>query len=85
MIKVKQALFWSSNLKGYSFHGNKVTTLYLTSEYNSLFVLSAKLYFIEIGPVHQKLWSFKCTMLKTLNSNFLEWEDIVSQLNEQLV
>ena len=27
--------------------------------YNSLSVLSAKLYFLEISLVHQKLWSFK--------------------------
>ena len=38
-------------------------------------MLSAKLYFIEIGPVHQKLWPSTCMMLKTLNSNFLDSED----------
>ena len=31
--------------------------------YYSLSVLSVKFYFLGIGPVHQKLWSFKCTML----------------------
>ena len=30
-------------------------------------MLSEKLHFLEIGPAHQKLWSFKC-MLKILNS-----------------
>ena len=43
--------------------------LYLTSDY-LLSVLSEKLYFLEIGPVKQKLWSFQCAMLKTLNSDF---------------
>ena len=37
-----------------------------------LSVLSEKRYFLEIGPVNQKLWPFKCMMLKTLNSNFLD-------------
>ena len=37
-----------------------------------LSVLPVKLYFLEISPVHQNLWSFKCTMLKILNSNFLQ-------------
>ena len=31
------------------------TILYLTSEYYSSSVLSEKFYFLEIGPVHQKL------------------------------
>ena len=26
----------------------------------------------------QKLWSFKCTMLTTLNSDFLDWEDTLN-------
>ena len=53
------------------FHGDKATILYLTLKYYSLSVLSEKLYFLEIDPVNQKLWPFKCMMLKTLNSNFL--------------
>ena len=48
----------------------KLRFFYLVSEYYSLSVLSAKLYFLEIGPVHQKLWPFKCMMLKTVKSNF---------------
>ena len=40
------------------------------TEYYSLSVVSEKLHFLENSPVHQKLWSFKCTLLKTLNSNF---------------
>ena len=55
MIKAKRVLFRTSNLKGHSFHGNKATILYLTSKYCSLSVLSEKLFFLEIGPVHQKL------------------------------
>ena len=38
-------------------------------------MLSEKLCFLEIGPVNQKLWRFKCMMLKTWNSNFLDFED----------
>ena len=53
----------------------KLPFLCLTSEYYSLSALSAKLYFLEIGPVHQKLWPFKCMMLKMLNSNVLDRED----------
>ena len=75
MIKAKQIFFWTSNLKGHGFHGDKPTIFYLTSEYYSLSVLSAKLYFLEIDPVNQKVWPFKCMMLKTLNSNFLDLED----------
>ena len=36
-----------------------------------LSVLSGKFYFLEIRPVHQKLESVKCMMLKTLNSKIL--------------
>ena len=46
MIKAKQVFFWTSNLKGHGFHGDEATILYLTSEYYSLSVLSAKLYFL---------------------------------------
>ena len=72
MIKAKQVFFLTSNLKGHGFHGDKVIIFYLTSEYYSLSVLSEKLYFLEIGPVHKKLCPFKCMMLKTLNLNFLD-------------
>ena len=54
MIKAKQVFFWSFNLEGYGFYGNKATILYLPQEYYSLSVLSEKLYFLEIIPVHQK-------------------------------
>ena len=54
------------------FNGNKDTILGLTSAHFPLYVLSEKLHFLEISPVRQKLWSFKCTMLNTLNSNFLK-------------
>ena len=30
MIKAEQAFFWSSNLEGYGFYGNKATILFLT-------------------------------------------------------
>ena len=59
MIKAKQIFFWTSNLKGHGFHGDKATILYLILKYYSLSVLSEKLYFLEIGPVNQKLWPFK--------------------------
>ena len=78
MIKAKQIFFWTCKLKGHGFHGDKATIFYLTSEYYSLSVLSAKFYFLEIGPVHHKLWPFKYMTMKTLNSNFLDWEDTLS-------
>ena len=59
-------------LKGHGFHGDNATIFYLTLEYYLLSVLSLKLYFLEIGPVHQTLWLFKCKMLKTMNSNFFD-------------
>ena len=52
----------TSNLKGHGFHGDKATILYFTLKYYSLSVLSEKLYFLEIGPVNQKLWPFKYMM-----------------------
>ena len=75
MIKAKQIFFWASGLKGHSFYGDKATIFFLISEYYSLYVLSAKLYFLEISPAHQKLWPFKYMMLKALNPNFLDCED----------
>ena len=30
MIKAKQVFFWTSDLKGHGFHGDKATILYLT-------------------------------------------------------
>ena len=71
MIKGKQGFFSSCNSRGYGFHGNKATILYLISRYYALSVVFVKLYCLEIDPVHQKLGSFKRTMLKTLNSIFL--------------
>ena len=56
MIKPQQAFFWTSNLKGHSFYGNKATILYLISESYSLSVLSKKLYFLEIRPIRETLW-----------------------------
>ena len=44
--------------KGHGSHGDKATILYLNAEYDSLSVLPEKFYFLEIGPVHQKLWRF---------------------------
>ena len=72
MIKAKQVFFLTTNLKGHGFHGDKAAMFCLASEYYSLSVLSAKLYFLEIGPVRQPLWPFKCIKLKILNSNFLD-------------
>ena len=60
MIKARQVLFWTFNLKGHGFHGDKAAILYLTLKYYSLSVLSEKLDFLEISSVNQKLWPFKC-------------------------
>ena len=72
MIKAKQILFCAFGLKGHSSHGDKAAIFFLISEYYSFSVLPAKLYFLEIGPAHQKLWPFKYMMLKPLNPNFLD-------------
>ena len=53
MVKAKEVFFWTSNLKGHGFHGDKATILYLILKYYSLSVLSEKLHFLEIGPVNQ--------------------------------
>ena len=74
IIKTKKVFFWTSNLKGNSFHVDKATIVYLTSEYYSLSVLSEKLYFLEIGPVDPKLLPFKYVMMKTSNLNFLDYK-----------
>ena len=62
MIKAQQAFFWTSNLKGQGFYCNKANILYFISETFcvvwKLSVLSEKLYFLEVGPVREKLWSF---------------------------
>ena len=68
----------STQSNDHGFHGNKATIFCLTSKYYSLHALSEKLYFLEIGAVHLKLWSCKCMMLKTLNSIFIDWEDTSS-------
>ena len=68
MIKAKQVFFWTSDLKGHGFHGDKATIFYLTSEHYSLSVLSAKLYFLGISPVHQKLRP--CMMLECVKFKF---------------
>ena len=79
MIKTKQAFFSTSNSRGYSFHGNKTTTLCLTTALYSLSVLSHGHYFLEIGSVHRKLCLFKSKMLKTLNPNVLWCENTLSK------
>ena len=78
MIKAKLSFFWTSNSEDHGFHSNKGTILFWSSVNFSISVISTKLYFVEIGWVHQKLSIFKCTMLKTLNSDFLDWEDTLN-------
>ena len=78
MIKVKLSFFWTSNSEGHSFHGNKGTILFWSSVNFPISVLSTKLYSAEIGWVHKKLSIFKWTVLKTLNSDFLDWEDTLT-------
>ena len=75
MIKAKLSFFWTLNSEGYSSHGNNGTMLFLGQVNCPMSVISTELYFVEIGWVRQQLQIFKCTMLKTLNSDFLDWED----------
>ena len=70
MIKAKEIFFSASNLNDHGFDGEKVAIFYLTSEYYSLRVLSAKLYFLEIGTVQQKLWLFTCINYNAENVKF---------------
>ena len=69
MIKAKQVFKRSQFPWGQRYH--------FVFDFEILFIVCAvwKLYFLEIGPVNQKLWPFKCMMVKTLNSSFLDWED----------
>ena len=78
MIKAKLSFFWTLNSEGHGSHGNKGIILFLDSVNVPMSVISTKLYFVEISWVHQKLYIFKCTMLKTLNSDFLDWEDTLN-------
>ena len=61
MIKAKVSVFELQIQKG------KDTILFSGSVNFPLFVISTKLYFVEIGLVCQQLYIFKCTMLITLN------------------
>ena len=72
MIKVKLSFFWTSNSGGHGSHGNKFTILSSGQANFAMSVISSKLYFVKIGWGHQKLCIFNCTMLKTLNSDFLD-------------
>ena len=55
MIKAKLSFIWTSNSEGHFSHGNKDTILFLGSVNVPMFVISTKLYFVEISWVHQKL------------------------------
>ena len=55
VIKAKLSPFWTSNSEGYGYHGNKGAILILDSVNFLMLVISTKLYFVEIGSVHQKL------------------------------
>ena len=55
MIKAKLSFFGTSNPEVHGFHGNKGTILILGSVNFPMSIISIKLYFVEIGRVHQKL------------------------------
>ena len=55
MIKAKLSFFWTSNSEGHGSHGNKGIILILDPVNFAMSVISTKLYFVEIGCVHQKL------------------------------
>ena len=67
MIKARQVFFWTSNLKGHGFQGDKATILYLTLKYYSLFSIyvrshvtfaSAILMEYQICSIHNSQCSF---------------------------
>ena len=66
------SIFLTSNSESHGSHGNKDTILVLGSVNFPMSVISTKLYFVEIGLVRQQLYIINCTMLKTLNSDFLD-------------
>ena len=68
----------------YGFHANKATILLFNLSTLCIVcdILKILPYFLEIDPVHQKYCSFKYTMLKTLNSNFLECEGTLNASND---
>ena len=78
MIKSRLS-FETSNSEGHSSHSNNGTILLLGFANVPMSVISTKLCFVEISSVHQKLSIFKCTMLKTLNSNFLDRGDTLNK------
>ena len=49
MIKVKLSFFCTSNSEGHGFHGNKGTILFSSAVNFPISVISAKLYFVEMG------------------------------------
>ena len=64
MIKAKQVFFWTSNLKGHGFHGDKATILYLTL--NIIHCLCCLKNFISLKSVkwiksygHLNVWCWK--------------------------
>ena len=82
IIKAKLSFFCTSNSEGHDFHGKKGTIFFPRSVNFPISAISTKLYFVEIGWVHQKLSIFKCTMLKSLNSDFFHWEDTLNHIDE---
>ena len=48
MIKAKLSIFLTLNSKSHGSHGNKDSTLFSGSENFPMFVISTKLYFVEI-------------------------------------
>ena len=74
MIKAKQAFFWTSDLEGFGFHGNKVTILHLTSsiphvniENYEWVIKSCKLH----GLMSSMAWVKRCYSKKSKNLNKL--------------
>ena len=49
MIKAKLSFSCTSNSVGRGFHGNKSTILFSDSVNVPMYVISSKLYFVEIG------------------------------------
>ena len=69
MIKAKQAF---SELVIQEVMVSRQQSYYFAFDFSKFFIVFAvcQTYFLEIGPVHQKVWSFKCMMLKTFGFKF---------------
>ena len=84
MIKAEQVFFWTFNLKGKGFHGDKATILYLTSEFLFIIFTVCKTLFSWNRSSTSKVMAIYMYDAENVNSNFLDWEDTLNLLWDHL-